>query len=50
MKDLMLRVAVSTRDSKLVSKISPLMKVCGDQEEEHIVIWRHQRKEEEVMS
>lgn len=28
----------------------PLIQVLGDQEEEHIAIWRHERKEEEVMS
>lgn len=53
MAELRLRAAVSTRDSELQSKIPPLMNVCmlvfGDQEEEHIAIWRHQRKGEEVM-
>lgn len=52
MVELRLRAAVSTRDSELQSKIPPLMNVCmlvfGDQED--IVIWRHQRKGEEVMS
>lgn len=54
MAELRLRAAVSTRDSELQSKIPPLMNVSvlvfGDQEEEHIAIWRHQRKREEVMS
>lgn len=54
MAELRLRAAVSSRDSELRSKILPLMNVCmfvfGDQEEEHIAIWRHQRKGEEVMS
>ena len=54
MAELRLRAAVSTRDSELQSKIPPLMDVCmlvfGDQEEELIAIWSHQRKGEEVMS
>ena len=44
-----LRAALSTRDSQLQSKMPPLMKVFGEQEEEDLAIWRHQRKKEEVM-